>query len=1150
MTQAPLGQMGKGQEGMEMRRGLQGWVLVLVWMLAGVWARAAVSVATTTIADTVYHADGTTATGLVIVSWQAFTTAGGSAVPSGSVSATIAAGGGLQVSLAPNVGATPVGTYYTAVYHLDDGSVSREYWMVPSSAVPVTISSIRASVLPAAVALQTVTKSYVDTTVAAALAGVTPGGTIPFVAKTGDTMTGPLTLAGDPSAATQAATKRYVDASAAAVASGIASQVSTTPATTQVVTQPVGTQLQTNHLNGSLYVSQYASGQGNNGIANAAGTTDCAAGCDLKVDTTYNSPESYDISKWKSSAVSGTHYEDLRGGGKKDIFFNPRNQLTLGDDVGQIFTVFSSRSAASVAQVTGSEGPSSGVLQVDHVGLTGGSNLFPASIESNPPYFKSNYVAESVNGSYNTMGQHVLSSHFINCYGVGDCLAGSQFLTASGGFRDEADEGAHPFDLQIQEDTKVFQGTCATGCTVGSTQVMVNVTANAGTQGEGRYLLDLNTADAITTGTLTGGAMVVPGNAGPTAIFAGTNFPVSVFLQTTNTALSQPHTMAPGTVTLGVLASGVPSGFATSTAALPAASGVACLADQPNSYNPTNYEMAPYTVVDATHIRMTLNKVHASGATIAAGGLCGYGLEQKVDTQAGIRQVFPVIGSISPTSLYYAGHLTSLVGQMFQSSGYLNMSASIASVVRASGLTTVTTATNFQADLTGLTLTVAGVSDASFDGNFVVTATGSNTLTYANTGSDGSSSGGTIGVVTGAFALYPMAEVLGVLDAANNSLDGTMTLAPNTVPWAANDPVEEPHYFQEQVSPDQEYIGQIVPRPTETGRAGLVYERELGPGMRGWTIQNAVPPQNYLGNGGTHWAPDIAYEALGVWQRTFEAQAGDVAAFYLHCNSHGCGRWNSGYDLFEMDSNTGVDVFHYEPQTNNYSMRLGGATFGFGPAGLTAGTVGATTLNVATVNAGGVRTAGSSVFSGGGTVFGSGTPLLSGPGSEAYVQAVSSPGNNAGVFISRANAENYASLDLVTGPTGNTGWSLQMQPNSSDAVLLDRVTGTAAMTCHSGAGCQFAGGVTAANFTGVLSGRTGTIGGAALAAGVCASGTVSVVGAVVGTPVVVSASDGSLPSGTTLLSGAVTTAGQVTVQVCAVAAGTPAAKTYNVRVIE
>ncbi len=57
----------------------------------------------------------------------------------------------------------------------------------------------------------------------------------------------------------------------------------------------------------------------------------------------------------------------------------------------------------------------------------------------------------------------------INCYGVGDCLIGSQFLTASGGFRDEADEGTHPFDLQIREDSLVFQGTCSRGCTPGST---------------------------------------------------------------------------------------------------------------------------------------------------------------------------------------------------------------------------------------------------------------------------------------------------------------------------------------------------------------------------------------------------------------------------------------------------------------------------------------------------------------------------------------------------------------------------------------------------------------------------------------------------------------------------------------------------------
>ena len=100
------------------------------------------------------------------------------------------------------------------------------------------------------------------------------------------------------------------------------------------------------------------------------------------------------------------------------------------------------------------------------------------------PYFKTNYNAVSVNGTYNTMGQHVLDSKAINCYGVGDCLIGSQFITSSGGFRDEADEGAHPFDLQVQEDSAVFQGTCSAGCTTGSTVVTVAATSAPGTQGE------------------------------------------------------------------------------------------------------------------------------------------------------------------------------------------------------------------------------------------------------------------------------------------------------------------------------------------------------------------------------------------------------------------------------------------------------------------------------------------------------------------------------------------------------------------------------------------------------------------------------------------------------------------------------------------
>ena len=339
-----------------------------------------------------------------------------------------------------------------------------------------------------------------------------------------------------------------------------------------------------------------------------------------------------------------------------------------------------------------------------------------------------------LSGSYNSAGQHVLDPHNLDCYGVGDCLMGAQFLRASGGFRDEADEGAHPFDLQIHEDSRVFQGSCSGGCTTGSTVVTIAVSSAQGTQGEGRYLIDKNPSKDISSGVLTGAVFGPSGVPGDGATFRGTTFPVSVFLKTAQIIPSQATNIAPGTVTVPIVTSGVYTGFSTSTAALGATSGVACVTDLPNAFNPSNYEMAAYTVVDATHLQMTLNKVHAAGATVAVGGLCGYGIEQTVDTSAGIRQVFPVIGSPSGTSLYYAAHLTGVLGLSGQTSSYLNVNQAIASVTRSSNLVTITLSGSMPVDLNGLTMDVSGVADASFNGSFVVATTGANTLTYTQAG--------------------------------------------------------------------------------------------------------------------------------------------------------------------------------------------------------------------------------------------------------------------------------------------------------------------------------------------------------------------------------------------------------------------------------
>lgn len=154
----------------------RGWMLVsvLLALLSGCaeCAVAQAPLAVTTVQDTVYTASGSTASGTVLVSWSGFTTASGTVVPAGTTSATIGTGGLLSIALAPNAGATPIGSYYTATFHLSDGSTSREYWVIPvtvAGAPPVKLAAIENDVLPTSVAMRTVSKAYVDTAIAVAV---------------------------------------------------------------------------------------------------------------------------------------------------------------------------------------------------------------------------------------------------------------------------------------------------------------------------------------------------------------------------------------------------------------------------------------------------------------------------------------------------------------------------------------------------------------------------------------------------------------------------------------------------------------------------------------------------------------------------------------------------------------------------------------------------------------------------------------------------------------------------------------------------------------------------------------------------------------------------------------------------------------------
>jgi hypothetical protein len=214
--------------------------------------------ATTRINDVVYRADGTPAAGTLLITWPAFTAADGTPVAAGTKSVTLGAQGALTVDLVPSAGGSPAKTLYRVVYKLDDGTTNTEYWSVGTTS-PTTVAAVRTT-LGANPSAQIVSRQYVDTVVAnkaddtavvhrsgteviegnkqfsappavptpllatdaankayvdGAVAAVGAGS---FVSKTGDAMSGPLTLPGNPTASNHAANKGYVDTALSAKA--------------------------------------------------------------------------------------------------------------------------------------------------------------------------------------------------------------------------------------------------------------------------------------------------------------------------------------------------------------------------------------------------------------------------------------------------------------------------------------------------------------------------------------------------------------------------------------------------------------------------------------------------------------------------------------------------------------------------------------------------------------------------------------------------------------------------------------------------------------------------------------------------------------------------------------------------------------------
>ncbi|MEO6911875.1 MAG: hypothetical protein ABI158_13230, partial [Edaphobacter sp.] len=143
----------------------------------------------------------------------------------------------------------------------------------------------------------------------------------------------------------------------------------------------------------------------------------------------------------------------------------------------------------------------------------------------------------------------------------------------------------------------------------------------------------------------------------------------------------------------------------------------------------------------------------------------------------------------------------------------------------------------------------------------------------------------------------------------------------------------------------------------------------------------------------------------------------------IHCNSHGCGKWNSNYDLFELDSAASVDTISFQPMTSALTMNLRGTSYGFTPQAFTAGTVNATTVNATIVNATTLNgTVSAAQVSG--TLNAAQLPVFGGSGSGHAAGAVPDPGVTAGTTRYLREDGGWAAVSGISGMAGQLSVNL------------------------------------------------------------------------------------------------------------------------------
>lgn len=715
----------------------------------------------------------------------------------------------------------------------------------------------------------------------------------------------------------------------------------------QTVAQAVNTTLAVNNLNNFLLASQYQTGGGNNGIANAVALNG-GSGIGVVADPGYATTEV--IPGLNGGGYGGELYSAIPNWGT----FTHVNDQRLGQNV-DVYTESGSASYTThpahanyyfnTYQVTGATNNFVGFLdQCNFEGLGQQINGF-AGIN-----LKSYWFCNTTNTVATSQGQHLMNTYNLFSNGLGDSINQTRYTTG-GGASTFTDEGAKDVDGQVEESASIPQGVLTS---VTTSTMQATMSSGQGSQGDGLYIGDITAAvssgSAYTLGdrnfppspTIWGENGPVP----PMATLVGTSYTPSILMMGCTTAFggSCPNSAsvnpsgtlnsasggyAPGTLTVQIVtqAPGLPTAYQTTTSGV-SAGDIVTVADG------DFIEQDVVTAVpDSTHITIPFAKPHNNGFTISKGGYSGYGIEvigaTTVSGGVTYQQVWPVVGTLDATHLLIWDH-----------NSQQNWSRSLLSNNNAACQTdTLSTFSNVGATITAYdttpnslfqnasNVTVSVPSNTTYNASNVTTTAVSKSLgSEANqaflTYPVGSAPSGTVpttGTITfcnSQFNLYPIAETLDVLNPSTHAVDGYFGVATYSPNFTAGDSIKQFHWPNQVVSEGVHAIFQQMPMPpftnNTTGETEIVGNNFTGYSAR--TEQNVTATTKYQGYGGVlGTAGTNAFNAMGMFGNILNAiQAPDRAVINIQgCKPSPIGCGNAALSPFEIylngaEANNGI----------------------------------------------------------------------------------------------------------------------------------------------------------------------------------------------------------------------------------------------------